>query len=139
MSTIIPEEFTLPNIIPVEYGTIIIPSDYDFITDLRDFIQVTSEAVELIKLIPSDDLTGAFKEDNEGWRITTDNSKALLYAIEKDFISEPYTLIDAIISNYCNEVCDSCLDDLIDTSLNRDFEIRILSGQPYIYFTSEVE
>jgi hypothetical protein len=139
MIATIPEEFSLPSIVPIEYATIVIPIDFSFTQNLADFIQVTREAQELIKLIPDDDLVGASLDDKEGWRITTDNTKAILYAIEKDFLSQPYTCIDAIIANFCNEVCDSCLDDLIETALNREFEVKILSGEPYIYFTTEEE
>jgi fructoselysine-6-P-deglycase FrlB-like protein len=125
----LPEGFTLPTVLKVEVGTIHIPYKVEA-ESLAALEEYNRELTHLLALIPVEDKASAELED-DGYHITTDNIPALKYACNKYFLCDYCTAIDVVLNTYGDEVCESCIDDLVD-EVASSYTSQILSDGIYL-------
>jgi hypothetical protein len=136
-ATHVPEGFKLPSVLKLDYATIAIPDDLTSIDSLKELSTVIAETNHLLSLLSDEDKRNPTYEDDAGWVFTTDNQAAIKYAAQHYFLCEPSCVIDAIF-NYCGEdVCQTCIDQLVDESLEKDFSVEVLTNGVYVVFKGD--
>ena len=129
--------FTLPNVLKVEIGTVSIPTETNFNT-LKQFETFYTEVAHLLALLPEEDKAEA-EFDVESFQVTTECLPALLYAANHYLLDEFGTAVDVVLNlpEVDNgEVCESCVDDLVETVAN-EYSAKILSDG--LYLVKEVD
>ena len=136
-ATHISEGYKLPNVLKLDYATIAIPDDLTSIDSLKELSTVIAETNHLLSLLSDEDKKNPSYEDEAGWVFTTDNQAAIKYAAQHYFLCEPSCVIDAIFNHCGEEVCESCIDQLVEEHLDMDFSVEVLSDAVYVVFKGE--
>ena len=132
--------FTLPNVLKVEVGTVSIPAEPDFknIKTFKQFETFYNEVAYLLALLPEKDKEEA-EFDVENYLVTTECLPALLYATNHYMLDEFSTAVDVVLNlpEVVNEeVCEECVDDLVETVANK-YSAKVLSDG--LYLVKEVD
>jgi hypothetical protein len=127
-------DFQLPNVIPVNVGVIAIPTRFEP-DSLAEFESVNREITHLLALIPDSDKAEAEYEDHE-IVIHTTSVPALKYAVNNYFLSDCLTTCHAVHElvheHFDGEVCDDCVDSLIDQALDAEYTSVVLEGGVFL-------
>jgi hypothetical protein len=121
----------LAKVLRINTGTILIPYTVEA-GNLTEFETYNRELTHLLALIPDEHKDAAETED-DGFHIMTDCIPALKYAVEHYFLDDFSTTIDVVCDTYGEDVCDGCLDDLIEQALEEyEYTSKILSDGVYL-------
>ena len=128
-------EYQLPKVLRVTSGTVYIPVKLDPDT-LLDYETINREVTHLLALIPDDDKAQVERDGDGDFLISTDNLPTLKYAVKHRFIDNfsttVDTVIDAVLSHYNGEVCESCVDNFVEEALEADYEAVVLNDGVYL-------
>ena len=121
----------LPKVLPVTVGTIFIPSETEFET-LSVLESYCKDVVQVLSLIPDVDKAAA-EFDEDGYRITTDNMPALIYATNRYFLDDFCTAIHVVLGTYGDdgEICQDCIDDMIE-EVSENYTGKVLTDGLYL-------
>ena len=126
----LPDDFTLPKVLKVEVGTVTLPTRLDGVESLREYETLNRETTHLLALIPAKDKESA-ELDEDGIHITTNNLPALKYACNKYLLCSYFTAIDVVLNTYGEDVCNDCIDDLIEEVAD-NYEPQVLTDGLYL-------
>jgi hypothetical protein len=128
-------EYQLPKVLRVPYGTICIPYKIEA-DNLQDYERLNREITHLLALIPDKDKVEDERDDDGDFLISTSNVPALKYAVKHRFIDNFSTTVDtvieAVLSHYDGDVCDSCVDNFVEEALEADYEAVVLNDGVYL-------
>lgn len=127
----------LPKVLRLEYATLIIPDDLTDVDSLKELTVVFAEVNKLLALLSDEDKRNAEYENGLGWSISTENQEAIRYACDYGYLNQLDCVIGAICAKYVEDLSSDELDELIDQSLDRDFEIQSLTGGVCVIFNTE--
>ena len=131
----ITDGFQLPTTLKLEYATIVIPDNLTDVSTIKELTTVYAETNHLLSLLSDEEKGEAQYEDGLGWSLTTDNQAAIRYACQHYFLCEPSCIIDAVFNKFGEDVCSDCIDDIVETALEQDFDIQVLSDNSvYVIF-----
>lgn len=127
-------DFQLPNVIPVNVGVISIPSR-PCVDSLSEFESFNREVTHLLALLPDVDKAEVQFDDGE-FIIHTTNVPALKYATNTYFLCDSLTTYHAVteyvVEKHDGEVCDDCLDSIIDKALDNEYTSVVLQDGVYL-------
>ena len=134
MNTTATADFTLPNVLKVDVGTVCIPTEVDFNSHtIKSFETFYTEVAHLLALLPEQDKADAVFDD-DSFQVTTSSIPALLYAANHYLLDEFSTAVDVVLNlpEVLNEeICGSCVDDLVDTA-SEQYSAKVLSDGLYL-------
>jgi hypothetical protein len=134
-----PEGFKVPNVLKLDFGTILIPDDLTQVDNLKALRTIFAEANHLLSLLNDEDFVDSEYNQGQGWVISTDNQAALRYAALHYFTDDHSCVVDAVFNYIGEDVCSSCIDDLIEEQLEKDFSVEALNDGVYVVFKGEAE
>jgi hypothetical protein len=128
-------EYQLPKVLRVPYGTVYIPYKIEA-DNLSDYERLNREITHLLALIPDEDKVEDERDDDGDFLISTSNVPALKYAVKHRFIDNFSTTVDtvieAVLSHYDGDVCDTCVDNFVEEALEADYEAVVLEDGVYL-------
>lgn len=124
----------VPRVVPVLSGDIVLP--YNLIQTPYTNEGLVKEVRELNHILSllSDEEIPAIDRDEDCWLIHTENRAALERAWQQDYLCDVLTCISALHDFFAGEVCKDCVEELIDSNLDRDYSISLLSTGLHIVF-----
>lgn len=125
-----------PKMLEVKTGAVIIPTDLRNVGSFKDLSTIYREVNHLLSILPEDSFDT--EEDEEDLIVITDNVGVLKYAFDKGYLCDFMTTINTLVDTYAGDVCNSCVDDIIETNLDRDFTVQLLeNGNLYVVFSDK--
>jgi hypothetical protein len=123
-------DFQLPNVIPVKVGVVCIPTRFEP-DSLAEYEKLIREINHILCLLPDSDKSEAEYDDHE-IIIHTTSVPALKYACSNYFLSDSLTTCHAVHqlvhNHFDGEVCDDCIDELIDEALEAGYESVVVES-----------